>query len=75
MGLSTRQVPAHAFELASRSGAARGAHVLEQWTEIDLSSVPSLEMARYKRAYLNEGKGCCKDDPERAACRSNKHTR
>jgi hypothetical protein len=43
----------------------------QQWTEIDLSSVPSLAMARYKRAYLNEGKGCCKDDPERAACRDN----
>jgi hypothetical protein len=28
-------------------------------------------MARYKRAFLNEGKGCCKDDPERAACRDN----
>ena len=27
MGLLARQVPAHAFELASRSGAARGAHV------------------------------------------------
>ena len=44
---------------------------VQQWTEIDLSSVPSLAMARYKRAYLNEGKGCCKDDPERAACRDN----
>ena len=43
----------------------------QQWTEIDLSSVPSLAMACYKRAYLNEGKGCCKDDPERAACRAN----
>jgi hypothetical protein len=43
----------------------------QQWTEIDLSSVPSLAMARYKRAFLNEGKGCCKDDPERAACRDN----
>ena len=43
----------------------------QQWTEIDLSSVPSLAMARYKRAFLNEGKGCCKDDPERAACREN----
>jgi len=42
----------------------------QQWTEIDLSSVPSLAMARYKRAFLNEGKGC-KDDPERATCRDN----
>ena len=33
----------------------------QQWTEIDLSSVASLAMARYKRAFLNEGKGCCKD--------------
>ena len=43
----------------------------QQWTEIDLSSVPSLAMARYKRAFLNEGKGCCKDDHECAACRDN----
>jgi hypothetical protein len=35
----------------------------QQWTEIDLSSAPSLAMARYKRAFLNDGKGCCKDDP------------
>ena len=35
----------------------------QQWTEIDLSSVPSLAMARYKRAYLNEGKGCCRTTP------------
>ncbi len=44
---------------------------VQQWTEINLSSVPSLAMARYKRNYLNEGKGCCKDDPEGAVCRDN----
>jgi hypothetical protein len=40
----------------------------QQWTEIDLSSVPSLAMACYKRAVLNESKDR-KDDPERIACR------
>jgi hypothetical protein len=40
----------------------------QEWSEIDMSHVPSLAMSRYKRAFLNEGKGRSTEDPERAAC-------
>ena len=43
----------------------------QEWSEIDMSHVPSLAMSRYKRAFLNEGKGRSTEDPERAACREN----
>ena len=43
----------------------------QEWSEIDMSRVPSLAMSRYKRAFLNEGKGRSAEDPERAACRDN----
>jgi hypothetical protein len=42
----------------------------QQWSEIEMSRVSSLAMARYKRAFLNEGRGRS-EDPERAACREN----
>ena len=43
----------------------------QEWSEIDMSHVPSLAMSRYKRAFLNEGRGRSTEDPERAACREN----
>lgn len=41
-----------------------------RWSEIELLNVPSIAMARYKRAFLNEGKNKNKeDDPDRIMCK------
>ena len=41
-----------------------------RWDDIDLHNVPSRALAKYKRAFLNEGRGGARAEPARARCRA-----
>ena len=72
MGPLVREVSAHAFELASRFGAARGAHVC---AAVDRDRPVKRRLPRngpLQARLPQRGQGLLQGhDPERAACRKN----